>query len=84
MGLLSTILTFPLAPIRAVMALGEVIQRRVDEELRDPASVRRELEEIDRSHRAGEISDEEASRRQQQVLDRMTSPPTGTGTSERT
>ncbi|HEX6351418.1 gas vesicle protein GvpG [Actinophytocola sp.] len=84
MGLLSTILTFPLAPVRAVMALGRVIQQRVDEEMRNPALARRDLEALEEAHRAGEITDEEQADHQQQILDRMTGSAPSTGTSERT
>ena len=47
MGLLTGLLGLPFAPVRAVVALGEVIQRRVDEELRSPVAVRRRLEEVE-------------------------------------
>ncbi|MFI5611953.1 gas vesicle protein GvpG [Amycolatopsis sp. NPDC051903] len=72
MGLLSGIAGLPLAPLRGVLALGELIRRRVDEEMHDPASVRRELEAVERARAAGEISAGEEAERQQRVLDRLT------------
>ncbi|MGK8525406.1 gas vesicle protein GvpG [Nocardia asteroides] len=72
MGLLSTILTLPLAPVRGVIWLGEVIQDQVEQRMHDPAVMRRELEEIDRAAAAGDISEEERKQAQQAVLDRMT------------
>ncbi|QRP49676.1 gas vesicle protein GvpG [Amycolatopsis sp. FDAARGOS 1241] len=72
MGLLSGIAGLPLAPLRGVLALGELIRRRVDEEMHDPASVRRELEAVERARADGEISAEEEAEAQQQVLDRLT------------
>lgn len=74
MGLVSAILGFPLAPVRGVMALGELIRRRVDEEMYNPASVRRELEAAERAREAGEISREEEAEAQQQVLQRLDVP----------
>jgi Gas vesicle protein G len=74
MGLLSAIATLPLAPVRAVISLGELIQRRVDEELHDPASVRRELEAAAEARAAGEISAEEEADMQQRVLARLIGP----------
>lgn len=72
MGLLSSILLWPLAPVRAVVSLAEVIQQRVEQEVRDPATARRQLEEAEDAHRRGEISATELRRIQQSVLDRMT------------
>ncbi|WP_406238635.1 gas vesicle protein GvpG [Nocardia sp. NBC_01009] len=72
MGLLSSILSLPLAPVRGVMWLGEVIQDQVEQQLHDPAALRGELEEIDRAAEAGHLSEEEQQQAQQAVLDRMT------------
>ncbi|MEV6898875.1 gas vesicle protein GvpG [Amycolatopsis sp. NPDC051372] len=72
MGLLSGIFGLPLAPVRGVLALGELIRRRVDEELHDPASVRRELEAVEQARAAGEISAEEEAEAQQEALSRLT------------
>lgn len=77
MGLLSTVLGLPFAPVRAVISLGEVIQRRVEQEMHDPASARRELEAIEEARQAGEISAEEEAEAQQRVLDRMAQPVVG-------
>ncbi|MTD54468.1 gas vesicle protein GvpG [Amycolatopsis pithecellobii] len=72
MGLLSTIFGLPLAPVHGVISLGELIQRRVEEEQTDPAAVRRELEAAAEARAAGEISAEEEREAQQEVLDRLT------------
>jgi hypothetical protein len=72
MGLLSTILSLPVAPVRGVIWLGEVIQDQVDQKMHDPATMRRELEEIDAAAAAGQLSEEERRQAQQAVLDRMT------------
>ncbi|NIH83614.1 gas vesicle protein GvpG [Amycolatopsis granulosa] len=71
MGLLSGILGLPLLPVRGVISLGELIRRRVDEEIAAPASIRRELEEAEEKRAAGEISAEEEAAIQQQVLRRL-------------
>ncbi|QSE95105.1 gas vesicle protein GvpG [Rhodococcus pseudokoreensis] len=72
MGLLSFIATLPLAPVRGVISLAELIQRQVEEELHNPASARRALEELEDARAAGEISAEEEEEAQQAILDRMT------------
>lgn len=71
MGVVSTILGLPLAPVRGVIGLGELIQRRVDEERHNLTSVRRELEAAEQARAAGEISTEEEIETQQEVLDRL-------------
>jgi len=71
MGLLSAIFGLPLAPVRGVIQLGEVIQRRVDEELVAPASVRHELEAAEEKRAAGEISAEDEAAIQRGVLRRL-------------
>jgi hypothetical protein len=49
MGILSAILLSPLAPVRGVIALGEVIQRHAEEELYNPANTRRQLRYVVKS-----------------------------------
>ncbi|WP_039800245.1 gas vesicle protein GvpG [Nocardia araoensis] len=71
-GVLTSILTLPVAPVRGVIWLAEVIQDQVDQKMRDPALMRRELEEIDAAAAAGQLSEEERRQAQQAVLDRMT------------
>ncbi|TDP94093.1 gas vesicle protein GvpG [Labedaea rhizosphaerae] len=76
MGLVSGILGLPLAPIRGVLALGELIRQRVEEEQRNPAAVRRELEAAQAAREAGEITPEEEAEVQQRALNRVTRSPT--------
>ncbi|MGO4618179.1 gas vesicle protein GvpG [Nocardia sp. 2YAB30] len=78
MGLLSSILSLPFAPVRGVIWLGELIQDQVEQQLHDPAIARRELEEIDAALAAGQLSEEEHRAAQQAVLDRMVRPSAGT------
>ncbi|MEU7763687.1 gas vesicle protein GvpG [Nocardia sp. NPDC049190] len=78
MGLLSSIFTLPLAPVRGVIWLGEVIQDQVEQQLRDPATIRREIEAIDEAAAAGRLSEQERKQAQQAVLDRMIQPRSGT------
>jgi L-fucose isomerase-like protein len=73
-GLLSSLVTWPLAPVRGVVSLGELIQRRVDQELNDPARTRRQLEELDEARRRGEITPEQEHQAQEQILASRISP----------
>ncbi|MBV8200145.1 MAG: gas vesicle protein G, partial [Acidobacteria bacterium] len=54
MGLLTLLFRLPFLPVQAVIQLGQLIQEQAEQELHDPASVRRQLEEIEQVQRAGE------------------------------
>lgn len=75
MNPLTLLFRLPLMPLRGVVHLGEVLQEHAEQELHDPVSVRRQLEQAERAHAAGEISDEELARVQAQELDRVLSQP---------
>lgn len=77
MGPLTLILGLPLAPFRGVIKLGELVQDRVNAELTDVSSARRELEAAEEARQAGEISAEEEVDVQHEVVDRMTDTPGG-------
>ena len=61
----------PLRPLQAVIALAEAIGEQAERELRDPARIRRELEEAQRRAAAGEISDEEVSTIENAAMSRL-------------
>lgn len=72
MGLMGLLFGWPLAPVRVVMRLGELIQEQVEHELRDPAAVRRRLEAIEEARRSGQITEEEEAQAVEEVLRTMT------------
>jgi len=61
----------PLMPLRSVIQLGEVLHDHAEQELRNPASVRRELEQAEQARASGEISDEDLARVQAQAIGRL-------------
>ena len=69
MGLLSAVLTAPLAPVRALLWLGEQLAARAeaDESLRPP-SVQDRLMDVDEALAAGEISAERAAELEEELL----------------
>ncbi|MEV1168926.1 gas vesicle protein GvpG [Nonomuraea sp. NPDC049784] len=71
MGLLGLIFGWPLAPFRGLLWLAELFQEQVEMETRNPASVRRHLEEIEAAREAGEITEEEESQAVERVLQLM-------------
>jgi hypothetical protein len=71
MGLLTGLLTFPLAPLRGTVAVAEQVLKQAEEVYYDPATIRRELEEVERLREAGEIDDEEATAWEDQLIERL-------------
>ncbi|GAB3975814.1 hypothetical protein GCM10029978_060920 [Actinoallomurus acanthiterrae] len=71
MGLISSILTLPVLPVKGVIKLGEVIQQQVEQELTSPMAIRAQLEELERQRQAGLISEEEEAEAQQEILGRL-------------
>jgi gas vesicle protein GvpG len=59
----------PFLPVQGVIKLAELIEEEADRQYRDPARIRRELEEAQRQRDAGEITDDELA----QIEDELTS-----------
>lgn len=71
MGLLTGILGLPLAPVRGVAAVAEQVLRQAEEEYYDPATIRAQLEEIERQREAGVLSEEEATAWEDELIERL-------------
>ena len=76
MGFWSGIVLLPLAPVRGVVRLAEVIQRQVEQEMHNPAHTRRQLEELEEARERGEISADEEKQVQEQILETRVKPGT--------
>jgi hypothetical protein len=74
MGIFSSLVTWPLAPVRGVMTVGELIQRRVQQEMRNPATARKQLEALEVARERGEVSPEEEDEAQHAILDATIAP----------
>ena len=72
MGLLTLPFRLPFLPMQAIVRLAEVIQEEAERTYYDPATIRRELAEIERARAAGEISEEDAAQLQNEVVARLT------------
>lgn len=71
MGLITQILTLPVAPVRGfTWVLGQVMTA-AEREYYDPGPVRDQLAELERELVAGRISEEEFDRREDALLDRL-------------
>lgn len=71
MGLISGLLGLPLAPLRGTVAVAEQVLAAAEEQYYDPAAIRRELEEVDRQRAAGELSNDEAVAREDELIERL-------------
>lgn len=72
MGLLSSLLGLPLAPVRGTIWVAEQLQEEAEQEFYDPARIRQELEEIDEQRRSGEIDPGVADELEEELIARLT------------
>ncbi len=71
MGLITGLITLPLAPVRATVWLAERIQEQAEGELYDEDAIRAQLMDIDAARQAGEIGEEEAAEAEDVLLERL-------------
>jgi cytochrome c-type biogenesis protein CcmH/NrfG len=71
MGLLTGLLGLPLAPLRGTLAAAEQIRRQAEAEFYDPATIRRQLDEVDRQRAEGLLTEEEATAWEDELVERL-------------
>jgi Gas vesicle protein G len=71
MGLLTGLLTLPLAPVRGVVWLAEQIQDYAEEQYYDPVRIRAELERVQEARESGELTEEECVEWENELLGRL-------------
>ena len=71
MGLISAILTAPLAPVKGVAWIAEQVHDEAMRELYDPDSIQRTLDKVQLDRELGVIDDAEADRREDELLERL-------------
>jgi hypothetical protein len=71
MGLMTNLLTLPLAPVRATVALADQILQQAEAEYYDPARIRLQLEQIDALRESGQLDPEEAAGYEDELLARL-------------
>ena len=71
MGLISGLLTLPIAPLRGAVWLAEQILDLAEEQYYDPARIRVELERVDEARRSGELSEEQCAALENVLLQRL-------------
>jgi cytochrome c-type biogenesis protein CcmI len=78
-GLVTGIITLPLAPVRGVVWIAEQVRQEALRRSEDPAAIRRRLAEVDRAREEGELSPEEAARMEEDLVRQLldSGPPLG-------
>ncbi|HYP22710.1 MAG TPA: gas vesicle protein GvpG [Actinomycetota bacterium] len=71
MGLFSNVLLLPLAPVRGVLWVAQVLADVASKELNDPQTLRARLREAEDAHRRGEISAEDLDRIEDAVFSQL-------------
>lgn len=78
MDLLTLLFRLPLMPLRGFVQLAEILHDQAERELRDPASVRRQLEEAQQARVSGEMSDQDVAQVEGQAVGRLLTQPANT------
>jgi len=71
MGLLTGLLTLPLAPVRGTVWIAEQLAAEAERELRDERSLRRQLTEAERQFELGALTVEEYEALEDELLARL-------------
>jgi Gas vesicle protein G len=71
MGLITSLLTLPLAPVRGTVWIAELIYEQAESELYDEGAIRSELMDIEAALEAGTIDEQEAAEAEDLLLDRL-------------
>ena len=71
MGLITGLLTLPLAPIRGTIWIAEQVAEQAEAELNDDSTIRAQLMEIQAAREAGEIGEDEAAEAEDILIARL-------------
>ena len=69
MGLITGLLTLPLAPVRGTAWLAERIREQAEAELYDEGAIQEQLMQLEAQHAAGDIDDEELAAAEDALLE---------------
>lgn len=71
MGLITCLLTLPLAPVRGTTWLAELIQAEAEKQLDDEPAILARMAQLDALREAGEVSEQEIEDAENQLLERL-------------
>ncbi|MDQ4111318.1 MAG: gas vesicle protein GvpG [Actinomycetota bacterium] len=71
MGLITQLLTLPIAPVRGVVWVAEQIREEAESQYFDPDTIQAALEDVDARREAGLLSEEEAADLEEVLVQRL-------------
>jgi hypothetical protein len=71
MGLITGLLTLPLAPVRGVAWVGEQVALEAERELNDETRIRKELAQLEMELDLGQIDEQRFEEREDELLERL-------------
>ena len=71
MGLITGLLTLPLAPVKGVAWIAEQVRQEAERQWNDPAAVQDALDDVQARREAGLIHDAEADRLEEELIERL-------------
>ena len=71
MGLITGLLTLPLAPVRGVAWIAEQVREEAERQWMDPAALQEALHDVQARREAGLIDDTEADRLEEELIERL-------------
>ena len=75
MGLITGLLTLPVAPLRGTVAVAEQVLRAAENEFYDPGRIRAQLDDVERRRESGELTDDEATAWEDELIERLMAAP---------
>lgn len=71
MGLITGLLTLPLAPLRGTVWAAEQVHQEAERQFYDPDHIRAQLDEVERRRQAGELTEDEAVAWEDELVERL-------------
>lgn len=71
MGLITGLLTWPLAPVRGVAWIAEQVKQEAERQWMDPAPLQDALDDVQARREAGLIDEAEADRLEDELIERL-------------
>jgi hypothetical protein len=68
MGLISGLLTLPLAPVRGTVWIAEKVQEQAEAELYDEGTIREQLFEFEQMRERGEVPEEDIAAAEDELI----------------
>ncbi|SDR96652.1 gas vesicle protein GvpG [Microlunatus soli] len=75
MGLLSSLVGLPLAPVKGTVWVAERVYEEAERQFYDPERIRREFDEIDQLRRDGDLDPEAAESYEEELIARLMEGP---------